>query len=214
MSNDRRFIALRDGLLRSREDWAAAQRDFRWPAFEEFNWARDYFDVIAAGNEDAALRVVDDAGGDQSVSFAAMAQRSQQLAAFLAAQGLRRGDRILLMLPNCVPLWETMLAAIRMGAVMIPATTLLGREDLRDRLERGRVAAVITEAGLTERFSGLPGAPLRIAVGGEVRGWTPFAQSLSGATSFAAAPTRADELLLLYFTSGPPRARSWSRTRT
>src|SRR5215469_10617374 len=144
MSNSRQFIALRDGLLRSREDWAGAQRDFRWPAFEEFNWARDYFDVIAAGNAAAALRVVDDAGGDQSVSFAAMAQRSQQLAAFLAAQGLRRGDRILLMLPNCVPLWETMLAAIRMGAVMIPATTLLGREDLRDRLERGRVAAVIT----------------------------------------------------------------------
>jgi acetyl-CoA synthetase len=202
MSNSRRFIALRDGLLASREDWAGAQRDFHWPAFEEFNWARDYFDVIAAGNAAAALRVVDDTGADQSVSFAAMAQRSQQVAAFLAAHGLRRGDRILLMLPNCVPLWETMLAAIRMGAVMIPATTLLGREDLRDRLERGRVAAVITDAGLTERFSGLPGAPLRITVGQEVRGWTPFAQSFSAATSFAAAATRADELLLLYFTSG------------
>ena len=202
MSNSSRFIALRDQLLQAREDWAGAQRDFRWPVFGEFNWARDYFDVIAADNPAPALRVVDDAGGDQRVSFAAMARRSAQVAAFFASQGLRRGDRILLMLPNSVPLWETMLAAIRLGAVIIPATTLLERDDLRDRLVRGRVAAVVTEAGLTARFSGLSGASLRIAVGPEVEGWTPYDRSLSASESFTAAPTRADELLLLYFTSG------------
>jgi acetyl-CoA synthetase len=202
MSNGQRFLAVRDQLLQLRGDWAAARREFRWPVFADFNWAGDFFDTIAAGNETTALRVVDDAGADQSVSFAAMARRSRQVAAFLAAQGLRRGDRLLLMLPNCVPLWESMLAAIRLGAVMIPATTLLGREDLRDRLERGRVAAVVAEAGLAPRFEGLPGAPLRIAVGGLAPGWTPFGQSLDAGEVFAPAPTRADELLLLYFTSG------------
>ena len=202
MSNAQRFLAARDQLLQLRGDWAAAQREFRWPVFADFNWAGDYFDTVAAGNETAALRVVDDAGADQSVSFAAMAHRSRQVAAFLATQGLRRGDRLLLMLPNCVPLWETMLAAIRLGAVMIPATTLLGREDLRDRLERGGVAAVVAEAALAPRFAGLPGAPLRIAVGGPAPGWTPFEQSLAAGEMLAPAPTRADELLLLYFTSG------------
>src|SRR4029077_8343060 len=118
MDATRRFIEARDQLLRLREDLGSAQREFRWPAFENFNWVRDYFDVIAAGNDAAALRVVDDAGGDETLSFASLARRSAQVAAFLAGAGAGRGDRILVMLPNCAALWETMLAAIRLGAVI------------------------------------------------------------------------------------------------
>jgi acetyl-CoA synthetase len=163
----------------------------------------DYFEVIAAGNDATALRMVDDVGADRSISFATMAARAAQVAGFLAAQGVERGDRLLVMLPNCLELWEAMLAAIRLGAVIIPATTLLERADLRDRFERGRVSAVITEAGLTGRFEGLAGAPVRIATGEPVRGWTPFAQSHEPrATTLAPAATRAEDLLLLYFTSG------------
>ncbi|HEY0767892.1 MAG TPA: AMP-binding protein [Steroidobacteraceae bacterium] len=203
MSTSRRFIELRDQLLRFREDWAGAQREFRWPVFQEFNWARDYFDVIAADNDTAALRVVDDTGGDQSLTFSELAQRTAQVANFLTSQGVRAGDRLLIMLPNSVPLWETMLAAIKLGAVMIPATTLLEREDLRDRLERGQVKAIVTEAEFAGRFDGLPGAPLRIAVGRSVHGWIAYDRSRTAAEQFtAAAPTRADDLLLLYFTSG------------
>src|SRR5215469_3834663 len=202
MSNSRRFIALRDQLLAAGPDWQSAHRPLRWAPFEEFNWAGDYFEVIAAGNDATALRMVDDAGGDESVSFAAMAARAAEVATFLASQGIARGDRLLLMLPNCIALWEVMLAAIRLGAVIIPATTLLEREDLRDRLERGRVSAVITEAGLTPRFDGLAGAPVRIATGEPGRGWIPFEHSLAAPASIAPAPTRADDLLLLYFTSG------------
>src|SRR5262245_23342704 len=98
MTNSRRFIELRDQLLSAREDSELARREFRWPVLDEFNWVRDYFEVIAAGNDATALRMVDDAGGDRSVSFAAMAQRAAQVAAFLAARGIGRGDRILVML--------------------------------------------------------------------------------------------------------------------
>jgi acetyl-CoA synthetase len=202
MSNSDTFIALRDQLLRTREDWALAQREFRWPAFENFNWARDYFDVIAADNESAALRMVDNAAADETVSYAHMARRSRQVASFLAAHGVGRGDRLLIMLPNCVPLWETMLAAIRMGAVIIPASTLLERDDLTDRLQRGRVKAVIAQAQLAARFSGLPGAPVRIAVGQRAPGWIAFEDGADASDAFTAADTRADDLLLLYFTSG------------
>ncbi len=106
------------------------------------------------------------------------------------------------MLGNVVPLWETMLAAMKLGAVMIPASTLLQRDELADRLERGRVAAVITDRCFTGRFEGLPGAPVRIAVGGAEQGWIAFERSTDSSMAFQAAPIAADDLLLLYFTSG------------
>jgi len=65
-----------------------------------------------------------------------------------------------------------MLATIKLGAVMIPATTLLQRSDLEDRLARGRVRAVITDRILAPHFDGLRGAPIRICVGGAVPGWS------------------------------------------
>ena len=197
------FINLRDRLLREGLEPAAAIEAFRWPNCPEFNWAIDYFDRIALGNAQPALRVVDDLGGDEVLAYADLARRSNQVANFLAAHGVGRGDRILIMLGNVIPLWETMLASIKLGAVMIPATTLLQRVDLEDRLSRGRVKAVVCESGMAARFEGLGGAPVRIAVGPDVAGWLAYAQSATAPTDFRpSSPTAADDLMLLYFTSG------------
>src|SRR5580698_3107314 len=135
------FLAARDGILRMRRENAAAAADFRWPRLESFNWARDYFDRLAV-HRHPALRVVDDAGADLSLSFGELATRSSQVANFLTAAGVSRGDRVLIMLGNVVPLWETMLGAMKIGAVVIPAATLLARDDLADRLQRGEVRAI------------------------------------------------------------------------
>jgi acetyl-CoA synthetase len=203
MRNAERFIAARDLLLRHREDLAAARAAFHWPRFEEFNWARDYFDVIAADNHNPALRVVSLAGAEETLSFAQLAQRSAQVANFLAGQGVGPGDRMLLMLGNGVPLWETLLAAIKLGVVIIPTTTLLERTELQDRLQRGRVKVVVTAARLTDRFEGLAPALVRIVVGEGRPGWLPYEDSHTAHTDFQPrSPTRADDLLFLYFTSG------------
>jgi len=198
-----RFLESRDLLFALRSDPEAARSRFQWPAFGHFNWALDYFDRVAAGNPRPALRVVDDAGADATLSFADLSRRSAQVANFLAAQGVEAGDRVLIMLGNAVPLWETMLAVIKLRAVLIPATTLLEHDDLCDRLERGRVKAVVTDGALRHRFDGLASAPVRVAVGSDTGDWIPYAESARADPVFvASAPTRADELLLLYFTSG------------
>jgi len=197
------FIELRDRLLHEGLPQVQALQTFHWPAIAHFNWARDYFDRMAAGNDRPALRVVDDAGCDVGLSFATLARRSNQVANFLASLGVRPGDRVLIMLGNVVALWETMLATIKLGAVMIPATTLLQREDLMDRLVRGRVRAVVTDRALTRHFDGLPGTPIRISVGGAEPGWSEFEISDEADTAFRAdGPTASDALMLLYFTSG------------
>lgn len=204
-----RFLRARDLLVSLREDHEAAVRAFSWPELTTFNWVSDYFDVYAAGNARPALIIVDDAVDDAgavttSLSFAELAERSRRVTRFLARLGVQRGDRVLLMLSNVAPLWETLLGAARLGAVVIPATTQLTSADVADRLERGAVRCAVVESAVTDRFPGEPAGLIRVAVGDHVAGWTGFedAYAEDGASWLAAAPTAADDPLLLYFTSG------------
>ena len=203
MSEVSKFLAARDFLLAQRCDYAAALRGFRWPELTNFNWALDYFDAMALGNDRTGLHVVEESGAEEKRSFAELSARSNQVANWLRGLGVARGDRVLLMLGNEVPLWETMLACMKLGAVMIPATTLLAADDLRDRLERGQVRHVVAGAAHAAKFDAVPGAYTKIAVGAAAPGWHSFADAAGSLTTFAPdAPTRAGDPLLLYFTSG------------
>jgi len=200
-----RFLRARDLLVSLRTDHEAAAREFRWPELSTFNWVSDYFDVYAAGNSRPALVIVDDAGAvSTSVSFAELSERSRRVTRFLVRLGVRRGDRVLAMLSNVAPLWETLLGAARLGAVVIPATTQLTAADVADRLDRGAVRCAIVESAVTDRFPAESPGVIRVAVGDPVAGWARFDDSYGhdGAIWLPDAPTPADDPLLLYFTSG------------
>jgi acetyl-CoA synthetase len=94
------FLRARELLLRHRDDRVAASRKFAWPVLDRFNWALDYFDVFAHGNDRIALHVVSDDGTSRTHTFADMSDRSNRAANFLRRHGVRRGDRILIMLGN------------------------------------------------------------------------------------------------------------------
>ncbi|MFI7125669.1 AMP-binding protein [Nonomuraea sp. NPDC050153] len=192
------FRAARDFLLHA--DPATARRDFRWPELAEFNWALDWFDgVLATETPDAvALKIV--GASSARYTFAELSARSNQVANWLHRQGVRRGDRILLMLGNQAELWESLLAAMKLGAVIIPATTLLTAKDISERLNRGGVAHVIANAADAGKFGA--GEYTKIAVG-DAYNWLPYHEAYEEGTLFVPdAPTRADDTLLLYFTSG------------
>ena len=196
------FIAARDFLLRHREDYAVAFRDFAWPKLGRFNWALDYFDAVARNNAQPALWLLDEDGTEIKLSFAALSERSNQVANLLRELGVRRGDRILVMLGNVAPLWECMLAAMKLGAVIVPATTLLTPADLNDRFARGRVRHVIASTEAAAKFAGVPGDYTRIVVG-EAAGWVPFERAYTASARFAPdGETPVHDPLLLYFTSG------------
>jgi acetyl-CoA synthetase len=198
------YKAARDFLLAHRMDYATAYRDFRWPDLEKFNWALDWFDGELARGETAnqpALIIVGD--GAARLTFAELSERSNRVANGLRNLGVKRGDRILLMLGNIVPLWEVMLAAMKLGVVVIPATTLLAANDLTDRFERGRARHVVTTTSETGKFQGMDSNLTRIAVGGPVPGWTSYDDLLAASAEFVPdGETHADDPLLLYFTSG------------
>ncbi|MFI6027454.1 AMP-binding protein [Amycolatopsis magusensis] len=201
-----RFRRARDFLLAHREDYAAADEGFSWPEFGEFNWALDWFDVIARDPANAgryALWIVEEDGTENRWTFPEMAGRSDQVANWLRGLGVRRGDRLILMLGNQGELWETILAAIKLGAVIIPASTLLGPADLRDRVDRGGAKHVVVRSADTAKFADVPGDYTRIAVGEPAEGWHGFAAAYAESAEFTPDGTsRAGDELLLYFTSG------------
>lgn len=197
------FRRARDFLIAHRTDYAGAYRDFRWPRLQRFNWAFDWFDVIARGNSQTALRIVGDGGLDWQISFEELRQRSNQLASRLREVGLARGERILLMLGNVPELWVSMLAAMKLGCPMIPTTTLMMARDLRDRVVRGGARAVITDPAFTDRFHGMDESVLRLIIDGRAQGWQTIAFEAGAADAFEEdGPTSAADPLLLYFTSG------------
>ncbi len=200
------FRAARDFLLEHREDYLRASAEFEWPRLTEFNWALDWFDVIAETEPTAsrlALWIVEEDGSELRWTFADVSRRSNQVANWLRAQGVQRGDRLILMLGNQGELWLTILAAMKLGAVLIPASTLLGAADLRDRVDRGRAAHVVVRSADAPKFADVEGDYTRIAVGDPVAGWASFADAEGASAAFTPdAATNADDTLLLYFTSG------------
>ncbi|WP_328912721.1 MULTISPECIES: AMP-binding protein [unclassified Streptomyces] len=197
------FRAARDFLLRHREDYAAAYDGFRWPRPEHFNWALDWFDVIAEDNARPALWIVEEDGTETRISFREMAERSSRVAGWLRARGVRAGDRVLVMLGNQAEQWETALALMKLRAVVIPATPLLGPADLRDRIERGGARHAVVRAADTAKFADVPGDYTRIAVGGATGDWLPYEEAYAAPADFEPdGLTRSVEPLMLYFTSG------------
>jgi len=198
------FGAARDFLLAHREDYDTAYSGFAWPELPHFNWARDWFDHLATSQPTvAALWMIEPDGNEQRITYAEMSDRSRRIAGWLAGHGIGQGDRVLLVLGNCVPLWELTLSCIRLGAVIIPATTLLSTDDLRDRVQRGEARAVVAHGADAPKFAGIADECLRIAVDGDVpEGWLPYPTLDDVDPWDGDTDTKADDPLLLYFTSG------------
>ncbi len=205
------FQDARSFLLKHRADYETAIRGFRWPDPAPFNWALDWFDAELARNPEsrdrAALWIVDAANNrDTKLSFETLSRRSNQVANFLRDRGLERGDHLLLLLGNVVPLWEIMLAAIKLGVVVIPASTLLTPDELRDRLDRGRVKAVVASQDQVAKFAGIGAdSMLRIVVGASSahEGWRSYEETAGLSETFSPdGATDPNDPMLLYFTSG------------
>ena len=199
------FRAARDFLLENRTEQDVACSGFRWPKLDRFNWALDWFDSIAAGerSDQSSLWIMFEDGTEAKLSFRELSKRSSQLANYYRELGVRRGDRVMVMLGNVPPLWETVLALIKLGGVILPATPLLSGDDLADRIERGRVRHIVCTADCASRFDQLEKRCTRIVVGGRTSGWNAYEDGYDAPAKFEPdGETLAGDPMQLYFTSG------------
>src|SRR5256886_8821818 len=197
------YRAARDQLVELIGDYDKAVEAFAWPQLTgTFNWAVDWFDVIARNNDRTALWIVEEGGDEQKVSFAEMADRSDRVATWLAALGVGKGDRVILMLGNQVELWEAMLAVAKLVAVIMPTTGALGPADLADRITRGGARFVFANDVGTAKFDDVAGDYARIVIGASVEGWHCYADAydVDSAAPFSSGTT-VDDSMLVYFTS-------------
>ncbi|GAA4898973.1 hypothetical protein GCM10025789_16250 [Tessaracoccus lubricantis] len=194
--------AARDLLLSlsGRGDEARAQ--FEWPEISgPFNWAIDWFDAIGRDRDDLALWIRDEDGSDERYTYGDLVERSDRLAGWLRGQGIGKGDAVMLMLANQVELWESMLAVMKVGGIILPTAQALQDFDLADRVGRADIRAVIANPVDEHKFDGIEGPSLITT--GEAHGrWA----SMAEAAHFPAEPcevvTDAADPVLYYFTSG------------
>ncbi len=169
---------------------------------EHFNFAADIVDrwAITRPNAPALWAVNSTTATEQKFTFNELANLSRQAASFFTDCGIKRGDRVLIMLPRIPQWWIAMLGLTRMGAVPVPATLLLSERDVAYRLRAAQISAVLTNDAGSEKVGGFKG--IRLLVGGAKAGWTDFDRGLADANpEFRFHPTRSDEPGILYFTS-------------
>lgn len=200
-SND--FIKARDFLILHRADYEYATREFKWPELVNFNWALDYFDPMAEGNNNLALWITGEDGKEENYSFADISARSSQVANYLRRLGLKRGDHVLLYMGNETALWELMLACMKIGAVMIPTSPLVSLDDLQDRLVRGDVKLIATTIHEASKFDVQSPSAIKLVVNGKAEGWEDYSDATRESADFSPeGETKATDSLLMYFTPG------------
>ena len=212
------FFAARDQLLSLAGDPTQARREFVWPEVgDSFNWAHDVFDEIARSNDTTALWIAERGGSETKLSFEEMRRRSDQVANWMTRTGVRRGDVAMLMLDNRVELWEIMLAAMKLGVVILPTSIVLGAAELTDRVERGGVKWVFAGPNDAVKFVAAGGEP---GVAGRYRGigvgldagtqdqrallwdWARYEESRAASDAPITKRTASGDAAIIYFTSG------------
>jgi acetyl-CoA synthetase len=218
MSDDlEKFLAARDFLLNV-GSYQEAKENFEWPHLTKFNWALDYFDHMAKGNDNLAVICADENGKERKVTFEEMRQRSNQVANFLRDLGLMKGDRVIIMMETAIELFEILLGIMKAGGAIIPAATSLPPKDVSDRIERGNVKFAIVHSPFVEKFtkagSVVDGLKARIVVGDTFeqscnpeeetdKCWTSYKESEKYPTTYESPfITYSTDDLFLFFTSG------------
>ena len=207
------FRQSHDFLLANRTDYPKAVAGFRWPDAVPFNWGSTGSMPSWRARTARTARPLDRRRGERQetrLTFGELSTRSNQVANWLRQQGLKRGDHLLLVLNNVAPLWEIMLAAMKLGVVVIPATTLLTTEELADRVERGGARMIVTDedqvakcAGLSDANGAREGVVFVNTSAKPIAGWLSLGDAYRCPADFKPdGTTNADDPLLLYFTSG------------
>jgi acetyl-CoA synthetase len=193
-------------------DYDELVRQFRWQVPAEFNIGVEVCDRWAARDPGKlAIVATRPDGRTDDVSYGWLRDTSNRLANALVAHGVKRGDRVAILLPQAPEVAAIHVAVYKLGGIALPLAILFGADALSYRLQNSGAKALITNAqGLTKLASSeLPGLKLVVSVDGTQSGALGFHETLARASSdFTAIASRADDPAMMIYTSGttgPPK---------
>ena len=206
--NERRVY--HDFIIPTEENGVLTKIEFKNE--ESFNFAFDVVDALGVRKPDklAMLHISED-GTERRFTFADMKKESARAANYFKSLGIRRGDRVMLVLKRHYQFWFAILGLHKLGAIAIPATNQLLEKDFTYRFAAGNVKAVVCTAdgevadAIDAAAAKSPNLEFKILVGGEREGWKSFNDEYTMFSSHyeraADAPSGSDPMLM-YFTSG------------
>ena len=190
-------------------DYEFSYKNDRLEVPEFFNFGFDVVDKWAEDRTKLALISIDSTGENvQHHSFWDLKVLSNKYANALRDRGIKKGDRVFIMLPRIPEWYVVMLGLMKLGALPMPGTTLLTPKDIEYRINTAEAVMAITDAEnaskVDEAAGGCPMLEHLVVVNGERRGWISYSEDMSVASSSLnnVEPTRSDDPLLIYFTSG------------
>ena len=190
-------------------DYEFAYNNDRLDVPEFFNFGLDVVDKWAEDRTKLALISVDSTGENvQHHSFWDLKILSNKYANALRDRGVKKGDRVFIMLPRIPEWYVVMLGLIKLGALPMPGTTLLTSKDIEYRINTAEAVMAITDGENAEKIDeaagGCPTLQHLVVVGAGRKGWVSFEEEMAEASSVLddPEPTRSDDPLLIYFTSG------------
>ena len=196
----------------AREDERGVLQSLAFPHADQFNFAFDCVDAIAAKYPDKlAMLHLDRDKVERRFTFEDMSRASGRAANYFKALGIKRGDRVMLVLKRHYQFWFAILGLHKLGAVAVPATNQLQEHDFTYRFNAAEISAIVCTADgdtarqveLAEKDS--PSLRLKIMAGGSREGWHSFDEEYPVYRSkYERAPGApcGDDLMLMFFTSG------------
>ncbi len=177
---------------------------------DNFNFAYDVMDEIA--KEEPAHRAMiwcDSDGNERTFTFAELKYYSDKAANMFLSHGIKKGDRVMLVLKRHYQFWFAILGLHKIGAVVIPATYLLTEKDFDYRFNAAGVTALVCTADTDvavqadAAHKNYPDLALKMMVKGNREGWLDFDAELEAASDkFERMDTAATDPMIMYFTSG------------
>lgn len=182
-----------------------SKTDFTWNVPEQFNFAVDVIDHWAQDPERLALIAINEAGEERQFTYRDISLASSQLANLLDRNGLKQGDRVMVMLPRIAEWQIAVVVVMRLGAVPIPCITMLTEKDVTYRVEHSGAVGVITLADQTHKFSKLSDLRVKICVASVAAGedgWLSIEDASFETYDFQSANVDREAPAILYYTSG------------
>ena len=191
------------------QDYQYSYDNDRLEVPEYFNFGFDVVDKWAQDRTKMALISIDSTGSQaQYHTFWDLKVLSDKYANALKTQGIKKGDRVFIMLPRIPEWYVVMIGLFKLGAIPMPGTTLLTAKDIEYRITQAEANMAITDLENSDKVNaaagGCPTLESLVIVGGERQGWFSFSNQIYQASRILdnVEPTRSDDPLLIYFTSG------------